>query len=87
MREAGYASLETLGWQGGLIGPAGMPREVVARLAAELKKILARPDVRERFAKAGTPVYERGPEEFTAFIKAENERWLPIIRSSGARIE
>jgi tripartite-type tricarboxylate transporter receptor subunit TctC len=86
MREAGYAQLETLGWQG-LIGPAGMPREVVARLAAELKKTLARPDVRERFARAGTPVFERGPEEFAAFIKAENERWLPIIRASGAKIE
>jgi len=86
MREAGYAQLETLGWQG-LIGPAGMPREIVARLAAELKKTLARPEVRERFARAGTPVFERGPEEFAAFIKAENERWLPVIRTSGAKIE
>lgn len=86
MREAGYAQLETIGWQG-LIGPAGMPREVVARLAMELKKTLARPEVRERFAKAGTPVFERGPEEFATFIKAENERWQPIIRASGAKIE
>jgi tripartite-type tricarboxylate transporter receptor subunit TctC len=86
MREAGYAQLETSGWQG-LIGPAGIPREVVARISAELARTLARPDVRERFAKAGTPVVERGPDEFAAFIRAENERWRPIIRASGARIE
>jgi tripartite-type tricarboxylate transporter receptor subunit TctC len=86
MREAGYPQLDTSGWQG-LIGPAGMPHEVVARLSAELKKVLARPDVRERLAKAGTPVVERGPDEFAAFIKSEIERWRPIIKASGARID
>ena len=40
---------------------------------------------RKRFAKAGTPVLERGPEAFGVFIRAENER--PIIRASGARTE
>jgi len=86
MREAGVPGLDTAGWQG-LIGPGGMPRDVVNRLAAELKRALAKPEVRERFAKAGTPVTERGPEEFAAFIRAENERWIPIIKASGAKIE
>jgi len=85
-REQGYANLETAGWQG-LVGPAGVPKEVVARIVSELKKALAKPEVRERFLRAGTPVVERGPEEFAAFIKAENERWLPLIKASGARIE
>ncbi len=86
MREAGYPQLETSGWQG-LVGPAGLPRPVVERLADALAKTLARPDVRERFAKAGTPVTERTPDEFAAFIRGENERWLPLIRASGAKIE
>ena len=47
MRESGYPQLETAGWQG-LLGPAGMPKDVVARLAAELNKVLARPDVSNR---------------------------------------
>ncbi len=85
-REQGYANLETAGWQG-VVGPAGMSKEVVARLASELKKSLANADVRERFLRAGTPVVDRGPEEFALFIKAENERWLPLIKASGARIE
>ena len=85
-REAGFPSLETSGWQG-LIGPAGMPREVVQKLHAALRTTLAIPEVRESFAKAGTPVFERDPEAFGAFIKAENERWLPLIKASGATIQ
>jgi len=84
--EAGFPSLATSGWQG-LIGPAGMSREVVQRLYGALRSALAKPEVRERFAKAGTPVMERDPEAFGAFIKAENERWLPLIKASGAKIQ
>jgi tripartite-type tricarboxylate transporter receptor subunit TctC len=43
--------------------------------------------VREKLAAAGTPVTDRGPDEFAAFIRDENQRWLPVIRASGARIE
>jgi tripartite-type tricarboxylate transporter receptor subunit TctC len=85
-REQDYVNLETAGWQG-LVGPAGMPKDIVARLASELQKSLSKAEVRERFLRAGTPVVERGPEEFAAFIKSENERWLPLIKASGARIE
>ncbi len=84
--EAGFPSLETSGWQG-LIGPAGLPREVVQKLHAALRATLAKPELRERFAAAGTPVMERDPEAFGAFIKAENERWLPLIKASGAKIQ
>ena len=57
------------------------------RLYAALKATLAKPDVRERLAKAGTPVVERDPEAFAAFIQAENQRWLPLIKASGAKIQ
>jgi tripartite-type tricarboxylate transporter receptor subunit TctC len=86
MREAGFPGLETSGWQG-LMGPPGMPREVVARLAAELAKVLARADVQQKFAAAGTPVTERGPEAFGAFVRDEQARWAPVIKASGARID
>jgi tripartite-type tricarboxylate transporter receptor subunit TctC len=86
MREAGYATLETAGWQG-VLGPAGMPRDIVAKLSGEIAKVLAKPDVAKRFAEAGTPVTDRGSEAFAAFVKAENERWLPVIKASGAKIE
>ncbi|HVF63408.1 MAG TPA: tripartite tricarboxylate transporter substrate binding protein [Casimicrobiaceae bacterium] len=86
VREAGYPGLETAGWQG-IVGPAGMPPAVVARLSSEIRKVLAKPEVRQKFAEAGTPVSDRGAEDFAAFIRAENQRWLPVIKASGARIE
>ena len=86
MRESGFAQLETAGWQG-LMGPPGMPRDVVVRIATELGKVLARPDVQKKFADAATPVTLRGPDEFAAFVAAENRRWLPVIKASGAKIE
>ena len=86
VREAGYPALETAGWQG-VLGPPGIPREIVARLSTEIRRVLAKPEVRQKFADAGTPVTDRGADDFAAFIKAENQRWLPVIRASGAKIE
>jgi tripartite-type tricarboxylate transporter receptor subunit TctC len=86
MRESGFAELETSGWQG-IVGPAATPKDVVQKLQAALKKTLANPDVRERLEKAGTPITERSSAEFAAFIKAENDRWVSVIKASGASIE
>lgn len=86
MREQGYRPLETAGWQG-LVGPPGMPKEIVAKLADALAKTLAKPEVQQKFAEAGTPVAVRGPAEFGEFVRAENERWIPVIKASGATIE
>ena len=86
VRESGFTELETSGWQG-LVGPANMPKEVVQKLQMALKKTLANPEVRERFEKAGTPITERSGAEFAAFIKAENDRWLAVIKKSGTKIE
>lgn len=85
-REAGYPGLETSGWQG-IVGPAGMPREIVDKVAKAVRDTLARPEVRQRFAQTGSNVVERGPDEFAAFIAAEINRWVPVIRASGARLD
>ena len=86
MRESGFAELETSGWQG-IVGPAGMPKEVVQKLQAALKKALSNPDVRERLEKSGTPITERSSLDFANFIKAENDRWLSVIKASGATMD
>jgi tripartite-type tricarboxylate transporter receptor subunit TctC len=52
-----------------------------------VKSTLARPDVQQRFAQTGSSVIERGPQEYTAFITAEVNRWVPVIRASGAKLE
>ena len=86
MRESGFAELETSGWQG-LVGPAGMPKDVVQKLQGALKKVLSNPDVRERLEKSGTPITERSSMEFSNFIKSENDRWASVIKASGASMD
>lgn len=85
-RESGYPALETTGWQG-IVGPAGLPREIVTRVARAVRDTLARPEVRQRFAQTGSGVIERGPEDFSAFVAAEIARWTPVIKASGATLD
>jgi tripartite-type tricarboxylate transporter receptor subunit TctC len=85
-REQGIAGLESVGFQG-LVGPAGLPRDVVDRLSAELRKVLAQPDIKARFAGAGAEVQARGPDEFTAYVKADNEKWAALIKKRGIKLD
>ena len=85
-REAGFPGLEASGWQG-VVGPAGMPKEVVARISRAVRDTLAKPDVRQKFAANGSAIMERGPEEFAAFHTAEMNRWVPVIKASGATLD
>ncbi|MEO7854420.1 MAG: tripartite tricarboxylate transporter substrate binding protein, partial [Rubrivivax sp.] len=85
-REAGYAALEATGWQG-IVGPAGMPKDVVDKIAAAVKATLARAEVQQRFAQTGSSVIEKGPQEYTVFITEEVNRWVPVVRASGAKLE
>ena len=85
-REAGFPEVESVLWQG-VCGPGNIPKEVVARLTEEIRRGLARPDVRERYAKIGTPVTYRAPPEFAELNKTDIASWLPIIKASGAMID
>lgn len=70
---------EVVNWFG-LVLPAGTPREVIARLNAEITKVLALPEVREKLIAQGTDPVGGTPEEFGAFIKSETAKWARIIR-------
>jgi tripartite-type tricarboxylate transporter receptor subunit TctC len=87
MIEAGYPDFVTSSWQGVFV-PTGTPRQVVARLHEALVKVLAIPEVRERFASGGvTATASRTPEDFAAYVSAESERWGKVARESGATID
>ncbi len=86
VRELGFAGMEAMGFQG-LVGPAGMPREIVERLSAELAKVLANADVKQRFAGAGSEVMPRGAADFTAMIKAESEKWSSVIKTRKLQLD
>jgi tripartite-type tricarboxylate transporter receptor subunit TctC len=85
-REAGFAGLEASGWQG-IVGPAGMPRDIVNRISQGLRDTLAKEEVRQKFASNGSAIMERGPDEFAAFLSAELNKWMPVIKASGAKLD
>jgi len=66
--------------------PAGTPQPIIDRLAKELAAILARADIREKFAKAGLPVVAEGPEVFRARIAKEVPMYKDIIDKAGLKI-
>jgi tripartite-type tricarboxylate transporter receptor subunit TctC len=86
MAEAGVPGYEVVGWNG-LMAVAGTPPQIVARLQAEVAKVLRLAEVRERLAALGAEPVGSTPEEFGAFIRAERTRWGRIIREKGIRSE
>ena len=86
VRELGLGAMESVGFQG-LVGPAGMPREVVERLAGELAKVLANPEIKTKFAVSGAEVHSQGPAEFAAFVKSDNEKWARLIRERKLQLD
>jgi tripartite-type tricarboxylate transporter receptor subunit TctC len=71
----------------GIFAPAGTPQPIIDRLAKELTEILGRPDIREKFAKAGLPVVAEGPAAFRARIAREVPMYKEIIDKAGLRIQ
>ena len=85
-REQGFNGMEAVGFQG-LVAPPGLPKPVLDRLAAELAKVLALPEVRARFAAVGSEVQARGPAEFASFVKADIDKWSTLIRRRKIKLD
>lgn len=86
MAEAGVKGYDTSTW-GGLLAPAGTPREVVAKLNAEVNKALASPEVREKLLAAGIEPAGGTPAQFGAFIQSEMQRWAEVAQRAGIQPE
>ena len=71
----------------GMFGPARLPAEVVDTLGRELEKILARPDVKQRFLDSGSEVLWKGPPEFGAFVKTEVVKWTALAKEANIQPE
>jgi len=81
------AGFDWQAWQG-IVAPAGTPKDVVARLAAELAKIQATPEFREQLVRFGMePSSPQTPGQFAATIAAEQPRWAKAVKDSGARVD
>ncbi|HTP96705.1 MAG TPA: tripartite tricarboxylate transporter substrate binding protein [Burkholderiales bacterium] len=84
--EAGYPGAEMVIWYG-IVAPGATPKNIVARLNAEIVKAMKLPDVRERFAGLGTDPVTSSPEEFSALIRNEYARWSKLIKAAGIKAE
>ena len=84
--ESGLPGYEAIAWNG-LLAPAGTPKEVVARLNAELKKVLEQPEVKQRFEAQGFTASWNTPEAFESFLKSEVDKWAKVVKVSGAKVD
>lgn len=84
--EAGISGYDADLWFG-LFAPTKVPAERLARIQSEVIKALASNEVRERFASLGADGVGTTPAAFTAFLKAENEKWAKVVKASGAKID
>jgi tripartite-type tricarboxylate transporter receptor subunit TctC len=84
--EAGYPGFESSSWQG-IVTRAGAPASVVARLHREVVKALETPEVRNAIASQGNDIAAAGPEQFTAYIRTELDKWSKVIRVANVQNE
>jgi tripartite-type tricarboxylate transporter receptor subunit TctC len=84
--ESGFPGFEALAWNGVLV-PAGTPKPIVTRLNAELNAILKDGAVKSTLNAQGFELVGGTPEQFAALIKSESDKWAPVIRKTGAKVD
>ena len=84
--ESGLPGFDIQAWFG-FVGPAGMPAEIVRKINADAVAVVRRPDILERMDRDGLDPVGNTPEAFAAQIKADIERWRPIVKAAGIKPE
>lgn len=84
--EAGVPGYEATIWLG-LMAPAGTPKEIVERLNAEIGKIIARPAIRETWARQGAMPLTMSPAQFETYMKGDIDKWAKVIRQAGIKVQ
>jgi tripartite-type tricarboxylate transporter receptor subunit TctC len=86
MSEAGVPGYETTIWLG-IMAPKGTPPEIVDRLNAEITKIMAKPAIREAWAKQGAVPMTMSPAQFDAFLRRDIDKWAKVIQQAGIKVQ
>jgi tripartite-type tricarboxylate transporter receptor subunit TctC len=81
MQEAGYSGMEFGSWAG-LLAPAGTPKEIITRLNKEVTRIVALPEIREKFAALDYDAVGSTPEQFATTIANDTARWKKIVKET-----
>jgi tripartite-type tricarboxylate transporter receptor subunit TctC len=84
--EEGITGFDVTNWYG-VMAPAGTPREIVAKLNADINKAMQVPEVRARLEAVGTQLNEQSAAQFEAFMKAEVAKYAKLIKDANIKIE
>ena len=85
--EAGFPQMESVYIWGGFLTRAGTPRAIIDKVNQAITGILQLPDVRASFIDTGSNPNGSTPEEFAAYLRAEQARWGKLIRDAGIKLE
>jgi tripartite-type tricarboxylate transporter receptor subunit TctC len=86
LAEGGLAGVDASVWFGAVVR-AGTPEPIVAKLNESMNAAIASPEVSKRFGDLGLQMLRMTPAQFGAFMRAETERWTPVVKASGASVE
>jgi tripartite-type tricarboxylate transporter receptor subunit TctC len=86
LAEAGVPGFDVTSWNG-ILAQAGTPREIVARLNAELNRIITSGPMRDRMIGLGYEPTGGPPEKFGALIAAELAKWAPVVKAANIRVD
>jgi tripartite-type tricarboxylate transporter receptor subunit TctC len=84
--ESGYPGYEALNWYA-YLGPANLPKEIVAKLNAELVKALKAPEVLDAFKKQGVESQPGTPQELASYMKREYDTWGKVVKQAGIKAQ
>jgi len=84
--ESGLAGYQTTGWRG-MLGPAGIPAPIQARLTREVKAILESPEVKTHFLNNAMEIDYRDPQQFRVFINDEIRRWTGVVKKANISLD
>ena len=84
--EAGLPGFDVTSWYG-MFGPAALPRDIIAKVNADIGAALAAPDMKERLAASGADPAPATPEDFGKLVRAEIAKWAKVVADSGAKVD
>ena len=86
VNESGVPGYEATIWLG-IMAPRDTPKDIVDRLNAEIAKVVARPEIRDAWARQGAVPMTMTPDQFGAFLKQDIDKWAKVIKTSGIQIQ
>jgi tripartite-type tricarboxylate transporter receptor subunit TctC len=84
--ESAVKGFETGSWQG-VVAPAGTPKEIVARLNAEITKAFSTTDMKENLARQGAEVYPMTPDQLGSWLRSEIAKWGKVVKAANLKLE